>query len=137
LENISKKLNDMKSRFHVGKIRNSSLTRSRFGDYDFKEEIMAQIGMELPEKGHGTYGKLLFDKRWFARRAEILARDNSCCVICASGEKLQVHHRQYHYIVSLRQFKAPWDYVDNLMVTLCERCHGRGHAQYHVPIIYL
>jgi len=127
----------MESRFYVGKIRNSSLTRSRFGDYNFKEEIIEQLEIELPEKGHGTYGKLLFDKRWSSRRAEILARDNHCCVVCAAGDKLQVHHRQYHYIVQLRQYKAPWDYADNLMVTLCERCHQRGHSKYRIPIIYL
>ena len=67
----------MENRFYVGRIRNSSLTRSRFGDYDFKEEIIEQLGIELPEKGHGTYGKLLFDKRWYSRRAEILARESS------------------------------------------------------------
>lgn len=127
----------MNTRFHVGSIRYDSLERSRFNDYDFKDEIVANIDIELPDKGHGTYGTLLFDKRWSSKRKEIIARDGGCCVICAGSESLQVHHRQYHFIIALRQFKAPWDYEHPLMITLCESCHSRGHARYKVPIIYL
>jgi hypothetical protein len=124
-------------RFHIGSIRYDSLSRSRLNDYDFKEVIIANINIELPDKRHGTYGRLLFDKRWSAKRAEIIHRDNECCTICGNVGKLQVHHRQYHFIVALRQFKAPWDYEDYLMISLCENCHSRGHAQYKVPILYL
>jgi len=51
---------------------------------------------EPPEK-HGSYGALLFDKRWKDKRGIILSRDNNQCVICGHGEELEVHHRQYHF----------------------------------------
>ena len=124
-------------RFHIGEGRYESMVNSRFNDYDFKEEIATSIDIELPEKGHGTYGQLLFDVHWRNRREEILIRDNRCCVICSNSESLQVHHRQYHFILALRQFKSPWDYEDYLMISLCERCHAKGHARFRVPIIYL
>lgn len=91
----------------------------------------------LPEEAHGTYGSLLFDKRWIEKRREIIARDNGACIICNDTKALQVHHRQYHYIKALEQFKAPWDYENHLMITLCERCHSRGHNKYKVPNIYI
>jgi hypothetical protein len=31
----------------------------------------------------------------------------------------------------------PWDYTDNLLITLCEKCHQKGHKQYKVPTIYI
>ncbi len=83
---------------------------------------------------HGTYGSLLFRPEWKAKREEILDRDKSC-VICKSISTLQVHHRQYHFIVRENKFKLPWDYSENLLITLCESCHKRGHAKFKVPTI--
>src|SRR5690606_6779002 len=84
---------------------------------------------------HGTYGALLFTKEWKNKRLEILNKDGHCCVICKSNEGLQVHHRQYHFVVDQNQFKLPWEYPNNLLITLCESCHKRGHSQYKVPTI--
>jgi hypothetical protein len=84
---------------------------------------------------HGTYGALLFDKRWIERRKQILHRDEYSCVICQAKENLQIHHRQYHYIKALKQFKPPWDYEDKLMITLCDNCHTRGHNKFKIPSI--
>lgn len=92
---------------------------------------------ELQHNGHGTYGALLFDKRWKSKREEILTRDGFRCVICNSNDELQVHHRQYHFIRATQKFKAPWDYENYLMITLCERCHSKGHSKYKVPNVYL
>lgn len=83
---------------------------------------------------HGTYGELLFRPEWKAKRKEIIERDK-CCVVCESSEVLQVHHRQYHFIVRENRFKMPWDYANNLLITLCEQCHRRGHGKYKVPTI--
>ena len=90
-----------------------------------------------PELSHGGYGSTLFDPRWKTRRKQIIARDGAKCVICGAGEKLQVHHRQYHFIQALEIFKDPWDYPDHLMITLCQPCHQRGHNKFKVPIKYL
>src|SRR5690348_5977829 len=86
---------------------------------------------------HGGYGATLFDPRWKARRQHILDRDDNKCVVCRSDNNLQVHHRQYHFSRSLNRFKDPWDYQDSLLVTLCERCHQRGHKLYKVPVKYI
>src|SRR5690606_23795367 len=86
---------------------------------------------------HGTYGSTLFDPRWKARRKTILERDRNQCVICKSERKLHVHHRQYHFSVTLNAFKNPWDYDDRLMITLCENCHRKGHRLYKIPTKYV
>lgn len=82
---------------------------------------------------HGSYGHLLFDERWKAKRSIILVRDKFKCAICDDSSNLQVHHRQYHFSTLLNQFKAPWDYADELLVTLCKSCHNKGHNKYKVP----
>src|SRR5690606_22999315 len=86
---------------------------------------------------HGTYGATLLDIRWKNKRKEILSRDGGKCVICRSTDKLQVHHRQYHFVQRLNRFKDPWEYDNNLMITLCQSCHSRGHYKYTVPTKYL
>ncbi|AOM80938.1 hypothetical protein BFS30_21460 [Pedobacter steynii] len=90
----------------------------------------------MPDK-HGSYGALLFDRRWKDKRSSILIRDNNKCVICGFAEGLQVHHRQYLYVTALKKFKSPWDYSDKTLITLCNSCHQRGHSKFKVPIIYI
>lgn len=90
-----------------------------------------------PNETHGSYGALLFDKRWRVRRQQILEKDNHKCVVCKTSEDLQVHHRQYHFYKILNKFKPPWDYKDNLLITLCNKCHSKGHSKYKVPTIYI
>lgn len=84
-----------------------------------------------------SYGELLFRPEWRQRRAQILTRDNYICQFCGSKDKktLQVHHRQYHYIARLAKFQDPWDYSDECLITICKRCHDKGHALYKVPKI--
>lgn len=84
---------------------------------------------------HGTYGSLLFDPRWRAKREIILKRDLYSCVVCQGKDHLQVHHRQYQFVVRNNQFLDPWDYEERLLITLCESCHKKGHNKYKVPTI--
>lgn len=86
-------------------------------------------------KSHGSYGALLLHPNWKAKRKEILHRDMYRCVHCHSDKGLQVHHRQYLFIVSEQKFRAPWDYPGHLLITLCESCHNKGHNKYKVPTI--
>lgn len=86
---------------------------------------------------HGSYGGLLFDPRWKAKRMDIMARDNQRCVICQGTDELQVHHRQYQFIKAENAFKVPWDYPSHLLITLCKNCHQRGHSKFKVPTITL
>ncbi|MEJ6980552.1 hypothetical protein WG906_08835 [Pedobacter sp. P351] len=110
------------------KVRYSNLTNSG-------SKADASNYTEVKNESHGTYGALLFDPRWRSKRVEILERDKHRCILCDSNQSLQVHHRQYHFIEEQQQFKAPWDYADNLLITLCEKCHQRGHRQFKVPTI--
>lgn len=86
---------------------------------------------------HGSYRSLLFDKRWKAKRLTILMRDLNRCLICQSTLSLQVHHRQYHFDKSMNTYKPPWEYPEDLLITLCEKCHKKGHRQHKVPTIYI
>lgn len=88
-----------------------------------------------PAMTHGSYGALLFHPSWKLRRQQILARDGHRCVHCKSDRGLQVHHRQYHFLIAQQRFRYPWDYPDHLLITLCEPCHNRGHNKYKVPTI--
>ena len=84
---------------------------------------------------HGSYGALLFTKQWKIRREQILKRDFYSCVLCKSKSQLQIHHRQYHFVVQLNQYKLPWEYDDHLLVTLCQTCNSKGHGKFKVPTI--
>jgi len=87
---------------------------------------------EVP--AHGTYGALLFRSEWKVKRNEIISRDKRY-VICKTSDDLQVHHRQYHFIVREHRLKYPWEYAQSLMITLCKTCHKRGHDKFKVPTI--
>ena len=58
-------------------------------------------------------------KEWKQLRGVILIRDGHRCRICGSEEYLHIHHRDGD---------PTNDRPDNL-ITLCERCHSRIHAQ--------
>ena len=123
-----------KSRFKYLNFK-SKTTYRRFVDAD-KNINQASLNDYLDNIPHNSiYGELLFRPEWVAKRAEILRRDFQSCVICKSSESLQIHHRQYHFIVSEKKFKLPWEYTENLLITLCDSCHKSGHAKFKVPII--
>ncbi len=67
-----------------------------------------------------TYSEKLKNPLWQRKRLEVLNRDNFTCQICKSTDKnLQVHHR--HYLTA----REPWDYPNELLVTLCYECHKK------------
>jgi len=123
-------------------------TQSRYRHLSFKsdkpyrrfiqaDKVLKQSNLEnhfIDIPAHGTYGALLFRPEWRAKREEILNRDKGC-VICNGSNSLQVHHRQYHFIVRENKFKLPWEYSETLLITLCESCHKRGHSKFKVPTI--
>lgn len=82
-----------------------------------------------------NYIKKLEDVRWKAKTIQIKKRDGHKCRNCGTNKYLSVHHRQYHFILSLNQFKNPWDYPEDLLITLCNKCHFSGHKYYKVPTI--
>lgn len=67
---------------------------------------------------HYSYAHKLQDPRWQKRRLEILTRDKFTCQKCEdTKETLHIHHR--HYATG----REPWDYPNELLVTLCKKCH--------------
>jgi hypothetical protein len=66
------------------------------------------------------YAKLLRDPRWQKLRLQILERGGWTCQSCGdSSSTLHVHHLLYHY------GSKPWEYIPELLLTLCEDCHER------------
>lgn len=69
-----------------------------------------------------SYSELLKDPRWQRKRLEILQRDDFKCRSC--GENiltLNVHHLAYNKNI------MPWEIKDDLLMTLCEKCHSALH----------
>jgi 5-methylcytosine-specific restriction endonuclease McrA len=124
------------SQCRYSKLKNGHKNRRfNFNDENLKNKQTFKYNNEI--KSHGSYGALLFKPEWRSKRKEILFRDNHSCVICKSNSNLQVHHRQYHFTIKENQFKLPWQYPENLLVTLCESCHNKGHQKFKVPTIYI
>lgn len=71
-----------------------------------------------------SYAELLKDPRWQKKRLEIMQRDNFTCQHCLATEKsLQVHHLVYE------KGKKPWEYENDELITLCERCHQNEECE--------
>lgn len=68
------------------------------------------------------YQDQLQDPRWFAKRSKILERDGRICQHCGNPHRLHVHHKEY-----AGDFRPPWEYGDDDLVTLCENCHEDLH----------
>lgn len=70
------------------------------------------------------YKDQLKTSAWLRKRAEIMQRDNFVCsnCLCDNSEcTLQVHHIGYI------KGKKAWEYLDYMLVTLCEKCHKEEH----------
>jgi len=65
-----------------------------------------------------TYSESLRDPRWQRKRLEIMDRDDFTCKRCGKQKKtLHVHHMVYVH------GRRPWEYPDDILVTICEDCH--------------
>lgn len=81
-----------------------------------------------------AYDELLRKPQWTIKRNAILKRDGYKCRNCGADKQLQVHHRQYHFQKSNGLKKDPWQYQDEILITLCNACHQQGHQYYKVPV---
>ena len=70
-----------------------------------------------------SYSDLLLTDEWKNKRGEIIQRDNNKCTKCGEIEQLQVHHTYY-----LNRNTYPWDYPNECLITLCEKCHNDFHS---------
>lgn len=69
------------------------------------------------------YEEQLRSPQWWYVRDRVLERDGWRCKNCGSGNNLQVHHRYYIH------GRKAWEYHDEALVTLCERCHAVTHGK--------
>ena len=83
-----------------------------------------------------TYEQLLTRKEWKEKRAKIMARDNNCCRYCRSRLNLQVHHKYYLQYPNHEKV-LPWEYKDDALITLCDKCHKRWHEKHTVKTYYV
>lgn len=90
--------------------------------------------MRLEPNSSKAYKDLLRTDQWQEKRKKILKRDEYHCLNCGSTYGLEVHHRQYHMFKQTRNFRKPWQYADNNLITLCARCHQVGHRNFNVPV---
>ncbi len=68
----------------------------------------------------------LREPEWREKREEIFERDHYQCQECGiygESRNLNCHHIKY-----IRDLN-PWDYPDELLITLCEECHAHKHGK--------
>lgn len=90
-------------------------------DFDLDDILVClsdDCGLDLKKL---RYKNLLSYPEWKFLRERILARDHHKCVKCGKTERLNVHHNYYV------KDKKPWEYSDDVFVTLCVDCHCRIH----------
>ncbi len=101
--------------------------------------------METAQRNHSSnlgsgkteYNSLLLKPEWQQKRLSILNRDGNKCRNCGSSSDLQVHHKQYHKTNKDGEFRRPWQYKENYLITLCKDCHQMGHKDFVIPIFYI
>ena len=65
-----------------------------------------------------TYKEKLLDPRWQRKRLEVMNRDQFKCTDCGKEtETLHVHHKFY------LKGSEPWEYENEILTTLCYKCH--------------
>lgn len=65
-----------------------------------------------------SYSELLKDPRWQRKRLEIMEREKFQCQWCGDTKAtLNIHHGYY------KKGLKPWEYQDDTLYCLCERCH--------------
>jgi hypothetical protein len=67
---------------------------------------------------------MLLDIRWINLSKIIKNRDNNKCVDCGSTDNLNAHHL-YYYV----NLTPPWEYPNEALVTVCEKCHLERHKE--------
>lgn len=79
-------------------------------------------GLENTLTRKEQYHQQLEHPLWAEKRSMILKRDQYQCRLCGSKHNLQVHHIKYS------SGKKAWEYPNIDLITLCEDCHQKVHA---------
>lgn len=101
------------------------------------EELLRSIlpGTKKKVQPKPTYEELLHKPEWYAKRNLILERDSHKCVFCGKTYGLHVHHRYYSQYPNHTKV-APWNYPDEALITLCEKCHKTLHQKQKIKVYY-
>ena len=83
-----------------------------------------------------TYKQLLTRNEWKEKVEKIKARDNNCCRYCKSKYNLQVHHKYYLQYPDHEKV-LPWEYKDDALITLCDKCHKKWHDTHTIKVYYI
>lgn len=76
------------------------------------------------------YSEQLKTSAWMRKKYEILNRDNFVCSKCMCDNyesRLNVHHVAYY-----NGGRMAWEYMDYLLVTLCDGCHQKEHDELNI-----
>ena len=69
-----------------------------------------------------SYAQDLKHPKWQKHRLKMLERDEYSCRVCGTKEiTLHVHHTDYI------KGRKPWEYPDEMLITLCEKHHKALH----------
>jgi len=74
---------------------------------------------------NSAYIEKLNDKRWIRKRNRIFKRDKYRCTACGGKENIQVHHNFYY-----SDYRDPWLYPDDSLLTVCRKCHLEFHEHH-------
>jgi len=75
-----------------------------------------------------NYTQKLKDPRYQKKRLQIFKRDKWTCQDCGNTKlTLHIHHKRYI------RGNEPWDYLEWMLTTLCEDCHGLKHVKPPAP----
>lgn len=75
-----------------------------------------------------SYTDQLKDSRWKKKRSLIIKRDKFKCTECGCLDTLNVHHKYYV------KGKKAWEYPNNALITLCEKCHTKWHEEHVIEV---
>jgi DNA-binding MarR family transcriptional regulator len=92
--------------------------------YYFKLQTEKRETLEKALTRKEQYHQQLENPMWEKKRNIILKRDQYQCQLCGSKHNLQVHHIKYS------SDKKAWEYPNLDLITLCEECHKKVHADH-------
>lgn len=99
-----------------------------FGVYVTKQKVVERYRRENYPPEPSTYEDLLKCEEWKEKRDKILKRDRYRCRWCRSKKSLQVHHKYYSRYPNGQKVE-PWNYPDDALITLCDKCHEKAHKK--------
>jgi 5-methylcytosine-specific restriction endonuclease McrA len=68
------------------------------------------------------YEAKLNTPQWKKKAFKIIKRDGFRCTVCGGKNRLQVHHTFYY-----EDYRDPWLYPDDSLLTVCKKCHKAYH----------